>query len=282
MGGSKGKNSAKSGNWSQFDQKIPKFQQDALTKLYAQASNLFGQNNAAINRQVPGQQNFAQNVQNQARAAWQDQLAGGAYKNVNAGQIANQLNQSLNTPSQMSTINSMIMGGKGNNYADAMKGQYIKDANRAQQLMLNNLDARASAAGMGGGARHGVATAMGMNDINSNLQRNLAETGYNTFDKDLERKLGIAQQADQNVLARQGMLQNMLGAKQNTMAGAASQSGNVQNLGMGSFAPLMMPWQGMSNYGSILGGPTVLSSGQSQGNSSAKGKSASGGIGGGK
>jgi hypothetical protein len=117
-----------------------------------------------------------------------------------------------------------------------------------------------------------------MYDINSNLQNNLARTGYETFDKDLQNKLGIAQQADQGTLARQQMMSGMLGAQQGVQTGALGQGQNMQNLGMGSFAPGMMPWQNISNWANSLGSPTILNSGNSSGNSSAMGM----GMGGGK
>jgi hypothetical protein len=130
---------------------------------------------------------------------------------------------------------------------------------------------------MSGGSRHGIATSQGMYDINSNLQKNLADTGYNTFDKDLANKLNIAQQADQGTLARQQLMSNMLGQQQGVQTGALNAGGQMQNLGMGSMAPTMMPWQNMSNYANSIGSPTVLSSGGSSGNSSAMGVSGGGG-----
>jgi len=282
MGGSFGKSENSSNNNSNFNQSIPQFQQDALKGLYGNAANLFGNFNKQTQGLMSGATGQMQNVYNQASPAWQQQLQGGAYKDLNAQQVFDSINNSSNQPSNMQSINNMIMGGAGNNYADAMKGQYVNDANRAQQNMLSNLDARAAASGMSGGSRHGVATALGERDINQNLQRNLAETGYNTFDKDLERKLSIAGAADQNTLARQQMMTNMLGGKQQAMQSGINSGQGMQNLGMGQFAPSMVPWQGMQNYAATIGGPTVLSSGAGTGSSHGKGKSTSGGIGGGK
>jgi hypothetical protein len=171
-----------------------------------------------------------------------------------------------------------MMGGQGNTYADAMKAGYAADANRATANMLSNLDARAAASGMSGGSRHGTATSQGMYDINSNLQKSLADVGYNTFDKDLQNKLNIAQQADQGTLARQQLMSNMLGQQQGVSTGALGMGQNMQNLGMGAFAPGMMPWQNISNYANALGSPTVLSSGSSSGKSNAKGANAGGSV----
>lgn len=272
MGGSIGKSENNSSNQSSFNQNIPQFQQDALKKLFGSASGLFNSFNSQIGGMTPGATGQMQGVFNQANPAWQNQLQGGAYKNLDANQVFNSINQSMGQPSNMSAINAQIMGGAGNNYADAMKSQYVNDANRATENMLSNLDARAAAAGMSGGSRHGVATALGERDINKNLQQNLALTGFNTFDKDLQNKLNIAGQADNNNLAKQQMMVNMLSGKQNAMTGGLNFGQGMQNLGMGQFAPTMVPWQGMQNYAATVGGPTVLSSGSSSGSSGGHGK----------
>ena len=262
---------------SNFNQTIPQFQQDALKQLYAQAQNQFGVTNAATNDQIPGANNFINQVNQGAMGGFQNDLKGGVYQDMgNQKALRDSLQQSMNNPSATSQIYGQMMGGNGNNYADAMKASYITDANRTQQNMLANLDARAAASGMSGGSRHGTATAQGMNDINSNLQRNMATTGYETFDKDLQNKLNVAQQADAGTLARQQMLSGMIGQQQGVQTGAQQAGQNMQNLGMGSFAPSMIPWQNLSNYSNVIGSPNVLSSGNSSSNSSSK--SGGGGV----
>ncbi len=278
MSGGANYSQSNANNASNFSQNIPQWQADALTKMYNSAAGTFGSTGNAINKQTPAAQKYIQQTNNAAMPEWKRQLYGGVYQGMdNANKLSDSLQQSLSNPSATSQIYGQMMGGQGNNYADAMKASYITDANRAQQNMLGNLDARAAAAGQGGSSRHGVATAQGMNDINSNLQRNMAETGYNTFDKDLTNKLNIASQADQGTLARQQMMSGMLGQQQGVSTGALNQGGQMQNLGMGGFAPSMMPWQNMSNYVNSIGSPTVLSSGSSSGKSSAMGMGAGGG-----
>jgi len=275
-GGSYSQSNAK--NQSNFNQSIPQWQSDALTKMYGAAANTFGNTGNAINAQAPGAQSYIDQTNSAAMPEWKNQLAGGVYQGMdNANQLSNSLQQSLSNPTATSQIYGQMMGGNGNNYADAMKASYLGDANRATDNMLSNLDSRAAASGMSGGSRHGVATSQGMYDINSQLQKNLADTGYNTFDKDLQQKLNIAQQADSGTLARQQMMSDMLGQQQGVQTGALNAGGQMQNLGMGSFAPSMMPWQNMSNYANSIGSPTVLSSGGSSGNSNAMGASAGGG-----
>ena len=278
MSGGGSYNQSKANNQSNFNQKIPKWQSDALTKMYGAAASTFGNTGNSINQQMGGAQDYINRTHQSAMPEWQSQLSGGVYKGMdNANALSNSLQQSLSNPTATSQIYGQMMGGQGNNYADAMKASYLGDANRATDNMLANLDSRAAASGMSGGSRHGVATSQGMYDINSQLQKNLADTGYNTFDKDLANKLNIAQQADQGTLARQQMMSGMLGQQQGVQTGALNAGGQMQNLGMGSFAPTMMPWQNMSNYANSIGSPTVLSSGGSSGSSNAMGVSGGGG-----
>jgi hypothetical protein len=278
MSGGGSYNQSKANNQSNFNQTIPKWQSDALTKMYDAAAGTYGNVGSIINQQMGGVQDYINQTNQAAMPEWKNQLAGGVYQGMdNANRLSESLQQSLNAPTNTQSIYAQMMGGQGNNYADAMKASYLGDANRATDNMLADLDARAAASGMSGGSRHGIATSQGMYDINSNLQKNLADTGYNTFDKDLANKLNIAQQADQGTLARQQLMSNMLGQQQGVQTGALNAGGQMQNLGMGSMAPTMMPWQNMSNYANSIGSPTVLSSGGSSGNSSAMGVSGGGG-----
>ena len=278
MSGGGNYSQSKAGNQSSFNQTIPKWQSDALTKMYDAAAGTFGDVGNNINKQMGGAQDYINRTNQSAMPEWQNQLNGGVYQGMdNANKLSESLQQSLNSPTNTQNIYSQMMGGNGNNYADAMKAGYTADANRATDNMLSNLDARAAASGMSGGSRHGVATSQGMYDINSNLQKNLAYTGYNTFDKDLNNKLNIAQQADSGTLARQQMMAGMLGQQQGVQTGALNAGGQMQNLGMGGFAPGMMPWQNISNWANSLGSPTVLNSGNSSGNSNAMGMGGGGG-----
>ncbi len=279
MSGGGSYNQSKANNQSQFNQSIPKWQSDALTNMYGAAANTFGNTDNAIAGQTPAAQSYIDQTNQAAMPEWKNQLNGGVYQGMNnAGALSNSLQQSLSSPTNTQSIYAQMMGGNGNNYADAMKASYLGDANRATDNMLSNLDARATASGMSGGSRHGIATSQGLYDINSNLQKTLAQTGYDTFNQDLNNKLNIAQQADSGTLARQQMMSDMLGQQQGVQSGALGMGQNMQNLGMGSFAPSMMPWQNMSNYANSIGSPTVLNSGSSSGNSNAMGMSGGGGA----
>jgi len=79
---------------------------------------------------------------------------------------------------------------------DNMKGMYRQDANNARDDMLGSMDARAAASGMSGGSGHGNAIGRGQEGINQNLQSQMAQTGYDAYNRDLDRQLGIAGDKD--------------------------------------------------------------------------------------
>lgn len=266
-GMSKSDSQNKSMNSGSFNQNVWGGQKNALTGMYDKALGQFDTANQAYLGQMGSAIGQNNKVMGMLNPALKGQLAGGAYQNIDANKLQDQIYSSMQQPTNTQEINNLIMGGKGNNYADAMKGQYVQDANIATQNMLNNLDARASVAGMPGSSRQSIASGIGVQGINQNLQRNLAETGYNTFDKDLDRKLGIASQADQANLARQGMLSGMLQGKQNAMAGGmqfAPQAGQMGGFNTGQASGLMGLLGGLKG---VIGDPTVLNSGNSFGNS---------------
>lgn len=272
---------SKSKSKSSFQDRVWGGQSGALQDLYGNAQDLFNQTNTGMQGLQPGATQNMQDTYNQVNPAYQEQLQGGAYRDMGLqNQLMGSLNQSMNQPSAMSQINAMTMGGEGNNYADAMRDQYIQDANRAQDRMMANTDARAAASMMSGGSRHGIAQGLGMESINDSLQSSLAKTGYDTFEADLQRKLDIAQQADQGNLARQQMMSGMIGRQNQAQQGAIQGGQNMQNINMGQYAPQMMPWDAIGEYGNVIGRPTILGSGKQSG--SAGSLSASGGVGGGK
>jgi len=176
----------------------------------------------------------------------------------------------------------MVMGGEGNNYVDAMKTQMSDDMQyeRGQDLAQNDL--RASMYGQGGSSRHGITEADIYKQSGDRLAREQTNLGYNTFDTDLDRKMQIADQADQGTLQRQQMMSGMIGNQQGAMSGGMGMIPNMQQAYMGQFSPYMAPWQAAGQYGNTIGRPTVLGSGSASGDSSGFGFGSSGGIGGGK
>lgn len=270
LSGGKQKQSAQ--NSSQMAQNVFGPQASALDNLYGLGTRVFAQNQQFNNQAMPIAQQNAQDTLAAAQPAWQQQLQGGAYANLGIGnQLMQSLQQSQNTPSNMQAVNGMIMGGNGNNYADAMKASFSGDANRAADNMMRTLDARATGSGMSGGSRHGLAEAQGFYDVNSNLQHNLAQVGYNTFDKDLDRKLNIAQQADQGSLGRQQLMAGLLNNQNQAQAGAIQFGEGMQNLGLGTMAPASAGWGNFQGLSNAIGQPTILSSGTSTGSQSGSG-----------
>ena len=279
MGASSGKSNNQSQNQTSFSQNIPQFQQSALSQLYGAAQSLFGLTNSQTSAAQPGAQSIVSGAANAALPALQSNLNGGAYAGLNTGgTLMQSLAQSLNSPSATQQVYGNIMGGSGNNYADAMKASYTADANNASNNMLRNLDARAAGSGMSGSDQQGIAEGLGLQGINNNLQQNLAQTGYDTFNQNLQNQLGIAQQADSNTLSRQQLMSQMLGSQQSTVDNGINQASGVQNLGMGTLAPSSSQWTNLGNWANTIGSPTVLSNGQSSGSGSGKGKSLSAGV----
>lgn len=307
------------GSNNSFNQNIWSGQGGPLTNMYKDARGLYKSNAGAMDAMTPEITGTMRDTRDTATGAWKDALAGGSYSDVNPDNLVSSLDKSMATdiptaptslidslnksltreftpsgPTNTQRIYSQIMGGEGNNYADAMKSQYMADADLAQRQMLSNLDARAGVSGMTGSSREGIAQGLGLQGINRNLQEQLARTGYETFDKDLSNKLSIAEQADTNNLNRENMylgdtaraqglgfdelnnsragayadragardaMGNLIGNKEATSTNAMNFSDAIQNLGMGILEPLMAKWGNMGGYSSTIGGPTVLNSG---------------------
>ena len=163
------------------------------------------------------------------------------------------------------------MGGQGNNYVDAMRGQMQDDSSQRLGRNFAMADARASGAGMAGSSRHGLLQARMAEDEGDRLGALQTGVGFNTFDRDLDRKLGIAQRADRFDMGRLDNASGMLNNQNQAMQGGLNFGMNMQNLNMGQFAPYMAPWQMAGQYAQNIGRPTSLSSGSSSGSSGSAG-----------
>jgi hypothetical protein len=257
MGGQTSNNS-RSGQ-SQFGQNV--FNGNALNGLYSAAQNLFG-SQMGNNQNA---QNWSQNQANGAATANQDMQQGGVYGGLGIGdQLMKSLQQSQNNPSNMQQINSMIMGGNGNTSLDAMKSSLEANAARANNLTSAEDSAKAAASGMSGGSRQGVMDALNRDNTNRNLQSTEANLGYNSFNDDLNRKLGIASQADANNFGRQQLMSGMLNSQQGTINQGINNTGNIQGYGNNANNT---GWNQLDQYRNAIGGPTVLNSGNSSNNS---------------
>ena len=230
MGGALGKSESSSQNQSQFDQNVWGPQGGALGNLYSQMGGLFDQTNQRMQGQIPGAIDQQQGIFNQANPAWQQQLGGGAFQGMD---LQNQYNQALQGGGNEQWLDQNIMGGAGNNYVDAMKGQLQDDSSQRLGRNLAMSDARASGAGMGGSSRHGLLQARMAEDEGDRLGAQQTALGFNTFDKDLDRKLGIAQRADQFDFGKLQNISGMLGQQQGAMQGGLNFGQGMQDIGMG-------------------------------------------------
>jgi len=272
MSGSSSNNQANnmysmSGNYqnaanSQFGQNV--FQGPALNQLYGQAANLYDQTAGTSQGLVPGAVNQANQVAQGATAANQGNMQGGAYAPFNFGQqLSNSLQQSQNTPSASQQIYQGIMGGQGNSYLPAMRESMLQNQANAQSLNSGRIDAQAAAAGMSGGSRQGVQEGLMRSLGNQDVTSQMNQMGLNTFERDLQNKMTIANQADTNNFGRQQLMSGLLGQQQGTINQGIQMAPQVQQTGLGGFNAANAPWQGMQAYQGALGAPTILNQGTS-------------------
>lgn len=302
-GGSVGKSESDSSNSSQFNQDVWGPQGQALGGLYDSIGSTMGSllgspggggagkggggggggkgGGSGMMGQIPGAVQQQQGIFNDANSAWGNQLQGGAYSGMDT---QGQYESALGGGGNEQFMNESIMGGAGNNYVDAMKNQLQNDSNErlGQNLAMN--DGRAAGYGQSGSSRHGITEGQLYDDSERSLSRQQTQMGFDTFDKDLDRKLGIAQRADQFDMGVLNTTSGNLQNANNAMTGGIDATGNMQGAGMGQFAPYSAPSNMMSGFANMIGSPTVLGSGSGSGSSNAKGFGASGqgGAGGGK
>jgi len=188
-----------------------------LADLYGQASDLTGQLTPQYQQQAQQASQMISDVQDSGMDAWKKQLQGGAYGDQGMDQrLTSSLAQNLTDPTQAMTAagnldtsatqaQQFAQNAGQNNYQTQMKNAMLSDAERAQNLMLANTDARAAASGMSGGSRQGVLQSMGMNDINRNLQNKMADVGYNAFETAAGRGMQGASMTDQRNMQNAGL-----------------------------------------------------------------------------
>lgn len=278
MGFSGGKSEQESQSGGQFGQDVWGGQSPFLQNMYGSLQGLFGNMMGGMQPRVEEGADYQQGIAEGSMPAWQQQMQGGAYAGMDPNQVMQSITQGMG-PQRTATqdINEMIMGGEGNDYVDAMKGQMQSDSYENLMKTMSGLDSRAAASGMGGGSRHGIAQGQAIQGSQDALARAQTELGVGSFDRDLQRKLDIAGQADQSNLARwqtgQQSLQDMLGGKQQAMQGGMGFGQNMQQMGMGQFSPYNQPWNMAGNWANMLGRPQVLGSGSTSGSGSGESKS---------
>jgi hypothetical protein len=282
MGGSVGKSSADSSSAGSFGQNVWGGQTPYLQNLYQQAGNLFGTTSQGALSQAPWASQYASNVAQTMNPAFQQQLQGGAYAGLDAGQIYGDIAKSMQQPTATQGLYGEIMSGTGGlPLAREVQRNMVQNASDVMGTTLAGIDARAAGAGLPGSSRHGIAQGQAIQGINKNLQQDLAQLGYQAYEPNLQRQLGIASQADQSNLARQQMLTGGIAGQQAAMTGAMGYAPEMQALGMGGMAPYTQAWGPMGMYSQALGGPQVLSSGNMSAGSNSSSKGAGiGGLGG--
>lgn len=268
MSGSLGKSSSKNSSGGNFGESVWGGQEPYLQDMYGAAGNLFNQSSRNMGKMAPGASSFMNNIAQGSVPAWQQQMGGGAFQGMD---LQGMYGDALQGGGNEQFMNESIMGGAGNNYVDAMKGQMQQDSDKRLGGNLAMNDARAAGYQQSGSSRHGITERGIYDESENNLGRMQTQLGYETFDKDLDRKMGIAQRADQFDMGKLQNVGNMLGQKQNAMAGGLGAGKGMQQLGMGQFAPQMAPWQAMQGYGNAIGDPTVLGSGSMMGRGKSKG-----------
>jgi hypothetical protein len=91
------------------------------------------------------------------------------------------------------------------------------------------------------------------------------------YDRDMDWKMGIAQQADQQLGASQDRALGLIDSMNQSQQGSVNSAGSVQNLGFNALAPMAqamnMPFDQYSSLMQSIGlnNPAVLSSGSSSG-----------------
>lgn len=259
--------------YSTSDQSMWKPQGDALQQLYDQSSSWLSNNDGKIDSLSQQAMYRGNDAYDSADRAWENQLTGGnlsgydiagglqgmlqqdnniSSNNVNSQNIngtnvnsqnvnsqnvngqninQNQIGQ-LNSPTLQMQMANRFSGG--NSSLDNMRGTIQNSAKSAQDNMMQGLDARAAASGMSGGSRHGTATAKGMQDINSNMQTDLANIGYDAYNKDYDRSMQMGAAADQfnearNVSDQSNAFNTQMANQSNDMQGQmANQQSNLQ------------------------------------------------------
>jgi len=129
-----GHSKSESDNESGFDQKVWAPQGDALQNLYGQLGDLWGQMSQGMQNQIPGATDWMNQIRNQSQPYWNNMMQGGAYQGMD---LQGMYNNALGGGGNEQFVNEQIMGGKGNDYADAMKSQIMGDAQTAQDQMTN-------------------------------------------------------------------------------------------------------------------------------------------------
>lgn len=283
--GSKSENKSMGISNSSFGQEVWKGQQKPLMDMYGQAKDLFSNfDPSSLNGSIDTAKNYANNMAGAAIPAWQQQAQGGYTSGAAAGTnqgLIDSLNRSMSGPSNAGRMYQDIVGGAGNTYIDPMVNSMKEGVMDNVNRQVPGIAADAIGAGQMGSSRHGIAEGLMRSDANKNMIRDEMTMRGQAYDKDLDWKMQIANQADQGIAGAQDRAISLMNAQNQSSQGALNsqqQMAGWGNAGMNAeLAGANAPWDIMDRYSNALGDPNVLSSGKSfsfnKGSGSSKGAS---------
>ena len=272
MGGSAGKSKGSSNN--SFSTNVWGPQGDALQNLYQLAFDQYGKGNDYMS-QIAGQADNISNAANGILDANKVLQSGGAYGDT--AEVRQMLLDSMGGRSNMGTMYESIVGGSGNTYVDPLIESLRADSAQNVATLQGGNAMDAAAMGQSGSSRQAMQDAMFASQANQDLLNKEAELRYDTYDKDLAMKMGIAQQADYNHQAEQDRLLAMLQGGQSSMEKGTSPVllTTLLNYGMNPWLQAQQAvWNPINNLSNIIGNAIITGSG------SGSSKSKGGGIGG--
>lgn len=281
IAGSLGFNKSKSSSRSNMSQDV--FGGQHYKNMYGDMGQGYNQMQPYANMgfgMMPQMQQQMNQIYGQGMQGAQGQQAGGAYGDTS--RYNDMIYDAMANPQQsnQSKMYSNIIGGPGNTYADPLVDAMRQGSNENMDARTSMNDLAATGMGQGGSSRHAMQNAMtnqqGMQDQNLN-EMGIREGNYG---RDMDWKMGIAQQADSNRQNDLNRAQQMVSGANQSQQYGTNYMPTMQNLSMGYMAPWMQamqgPWQNQQNYAQNMGDPTVLTEGTSRGKSSGWGVSTSG------
>jgi len=232
-------------------------QASGLEDLYSGAGQWYQDTNPGLVQAGQQASAMGQGALNTAAPVWQNQMQGGNLAGYDiAGGLSNSLTGALGGPTQQQqALNTASNGGQ--NYSNAYKQNFVNDARSAMDASMQGIDARAAASGAGDSA-YGNAMARGHQDINSNLQSNLANIGYQDYNNNIQNQMQAGGAADQNLIQQQQMLGSLAQQQNNNVMGAFTANDAVNSYINGPTQGLMNTAAGLQQYQGLLGNPVPL------------------------
>lgn len=275
IGGSK----QDSSNSSWFNQNAMSQQIPALQDVWGQAGNLYGnqsQNFGQFNNMAAGLTPWMFSQAQMAQPGYQQQMGGG----IQDPNLTKQFNNFMDSPSATQDIYSSVLGGANKSYADPLVDQLRQDMGvRMNRGPMRNMNNEMANLGRAGSDRNVLQRALTDSENNRNFGLMSAGIRNDAQANDLSMQMKIAEQADANKLAGLQLGYDNLNQRNQNQQGAFGLGSQMQNLGMGAFGPWMQAmgamWDPMNNYANVVGDPTILSSGGSEGKSSGWGANVS-------